>query len=64
MFNRCENTNGVLLAVPGWANVHPLLKVIPMEMDLVGLIQADRQNIHGEWLLCLEKKCKGELYDV
>ena len=27
VFNRCENTNDVLLAIPGWANVHPLLKV-------------------------------------
>lgn len=32
-FNRCENTNDVLLAIPGWANVHPLLKVIPVEWD-------------------------------
>lgn len=31
VFNRCENTNDVLLAVPGWANVHPMLKVLPME---------------------------------
>lgn len=23
VFNRCENTNDVLLAIPGWANVHP-----------------------------------------
>lgn len=33
MFNRCENTNDVLLAISGWANVHPLLKVIPVEWD-------------------------------
>lgn len=31
VFNRCENSNDVLLAIPGWANVHPLLKVIPVE---------------------------------
>ena len=31
VFNRCENTNDVLLAIPGWAKVHPLLKVIPVE---------------------------------
>lgn len=30
IFNRCENSNDVLLAIPGWANVHPLLKVIPV----------------------------------
>ena len=31
IFNRCENTNDILLAMSGWANVHPLLKVIPVE---------------------------------
>ena len=33
VFNRCENTNDALLAIPSWANVHPLLKVIPVEWD-------------------------------
>lgn len=33
VFNRCENSNDILLAIPGWANVHPLLKVIPVEWD-------------------------------
>lgn len=32
-FNRCENSNDVLLAIPGWANIHPLLKVIPVEWE-------------------------------
>ena len=33
VFNRCENSSDVLLAIPGWANVHPLLKIIPVEWD-------------------------------
>ncbi|MDO4941706.1 MAG: LysR family transcriptional regulator [Lachnospiraceae bacterium] len=33
IFNRCENGNYVLLAIPGWTNVHPLLKVIPVEWE-------------------------------
>ena len=33
IFNRCENSNDVLLAIPGWASVHPLLKVIPVEWE-------------------------------
>lgn len=33
IFNKCENGNDVLLAIPGWANVHPLLKVIPVEWE-------------------------------
>lgn len=33
IFNRCESSNAVLLAIPGWANVHPLLKVIPVNWE-------------------------------
>ena len=33
VFNRCENSNDVLLAISGWASVHPLLKVIPVEWE-------------------------------
>ncbi|MGG7160713.1 LysR family transcriptional regulator [Clostridium baratii] len=33
IFNHCENSRDVLLAIPGWANVHPLLKVIPVEWE-------------------------------
>lgn len=33
IFNRCENSNHVLLTIPGWADVHPLLKVIPVEWE-------------------------------
>lgn len=32
-FNRCENSSDVLLAISGWASVHPLLKVIPVEWE-------------------------------
>ncbi len=31
VFNRCENSNDILLAIPMWANVHPLLKAIPVD---------------------------------
>lgn len=33
VFNRCENTNDILMAVGVWAGVHPLLKVIPVEWE-------------------------------
>lgn len=33
VFNRCENGNYVLLAISGWASVHPLLKIIPVEWE-------------------------------
>lgn len=31
VLNRCENSNDLLLAIPGWANVHPLLKLLPVD---------------------------------
>lgn len=33
IFNRCENGSDILMAIPGWENVHPLLKVIPVEWE-------------------------------
>lgn len=33
IFNRCENSNDVLLCIEPWAMVHPLLKVIPVDWD-------------------------------
>lgn len=33
IFNRCENNNDVLMTVENWVNVHPLLKIIPVEWD-------------------------------
>lgn len=31
IFNRCENSNEILMAVENWKNAHPLLKIIPVE---------------------------------
>lgn len=33
VFNQCENNNVLLMAVPIWQSVHPLLKIIPVEWD-------------------------------
>lgn len=33
VFNRCENSNNVLLAIENWSGVHPLIKIIPVEWD-------------------------------
>ena len=33
IFNSCENSNDILMAFSGWSNVHPLLKIIPVEWD-------------------------------
>ncbi len=32
-FNRCENSNNLLMAVDPWDTAHPLLKLIPVEWD-------------------------------
>ena len=33
VFNRCENSNDILMAVQSWESVHPLLKMIPVEWE-------------------------------
>ena len=33
VFNRCENDDVLLMAVPIWENVHPLLKILPVDWD-------------------------------
>lgn len=33
VFNQCENNNALLMAVPIWQSVHPLLKIIPVKWD-------------------------------
>lgn len=32
-FNRCENSNDVLLAIKSWESVHPLMKLIPVNWN-------------------------------
>ena len=33
VFNQCEHENALLMAVPQWDGVHPLLKIRPVEWD-------------------------------
>jgi DNA-binding transcriptional LysR family regulator len=33
VFNRCENTDSLMIAVPQWKRVHPLLKLIPVQWN-------------------------------
>lgn len=32
-FNQCENSNNLMISIDNWANVHPLLKVLPVDWD-------------------------------
>ena len=65
VFNRCENTNDVLLAIPGWANVHPLLKVIPVEWEHTipyGILHSHRPSPTVRLFLDTAKTVRQELY--
>lgn len=33
VFNQCENNNGIIMTIENWANVHPLLKIIPVDWN-------------------------------
>lgn len=64
VFNRCENGNDVLLAIPGWANVHPMLKVIPVEWDYsipYGLLHSPKPSQTVEKFLSAVQLSKNQL---
>lgn len=59
IFNRCENSDDILLAISGWANVHPLLKVIPVDWDYsipYGLLHSPKPTPTVKELLIAAKK--------
>ena len=65
VLNRCENSNNVLLAIPGWENVHPLLRVIPMEWDYTipyGILHSPHPTPHVQRFLDAAKAFRSELY--
>lgn len=33
VFNQCESSNDILIGFDKWANVHPLLRIVPIEWD-------------------------------
>ena len=49
VFNSCENGNNLLMAVPTWRDVHPLLKIIPVDWDFTmpfGLLHSPQPAPH------------------
>ncbi len=65
VFNRCESTNDVLLAISGWASVHPLLKVLPVEWDYsipYGILHAPEPSPVVQRFLDVAKVVGKELY--
>lgn len=54
VFNRCQNSNDILMAIDAWSSVHPLLKIIPVEWDYCipyGLLHSDKPSENVEKLL-------------
>ena len=47
-FNKCENNNCVLMAIENWKYVHPLLKILPMDLSLIHISMCirDRYFLH------------------
>lgn len=35
VFNHCANENKIMLAIPEWKNIHPMLKIIPVNWDYI-----------------------------
>lgn len=65
VFNRCENSNDMLLAMRGWANVHPLLRVIPVDWDYsipYGILHAPDPSPTVQRFLQAVREVAGELY--
>lgn len=63
VFNRCENSNDVLLAIKNWESVHPLMKIIPVEWDYsipFGLLYAQEPSPKVKNLLAATKKAVEE----
>lgn len=49
VFNQCENSNDVLMAFDMWENVHPLLKILPVEWNYeipFGLLYSPNPSEH------------------
>lgn len=63
IFNRCENSNDILLAIPSWANVHPFMKVIPVDWDYsipYGLLHSPKPSPTVRDFLIAAKKAVSE----
>lgn len=65
VLNRCENSNDLLLAIPGWANVHPLLKLLPVDWNYsipYGILHSPTPSPTVQRFLDAAKEVGKELY--
>lgn len=59
IFNQCENNNSVLMAVGNWSNIHPLMRIIPVEWEYkmpYGLLYSKNPSSKVKVLLNIIKK--------
>lgn len=59
IFNQCENSKDVLLAVKNWEGIHPLMKIIPVEWNYeipFGLLHSPKPSKKVKKLLEATKK--------
>lgn len=59
VFNQCESSNDVLLGFGKWGNVHPLLRIVPIEWDYTipfGILHSPNPSPHvSEFLKAVSK---------
>lgn len=59
IFNHCEEKNDVLLAIKNWENVHPLIRIIPIDWTYeipFGLLYSGNPSEKVKRLLAATKK--------
>lgn len=62
VFNQCENSNDLLMCIDNWANVHPLLKVLPVDWEYTiqfGLLHSPKPSETVKRFLNAVKQIKG-----
>lgn len=59
IFNKCENTNNILMAVQSWDQIHPMLKIIPVDWPYkipFGIMYSPMPEKHVyAWIKAVEK---------
>ncbi len=66
IFNRCDASNEILIAVPLWAEVHPFLKLLPVDWEHsipYGLLHSPEPSPTVECFLDAAKSIERELFD-
>ena len=61
VFNRCENSNEVLLAIKSWESIHPLIKIIPVNWKYAmpfGLLYSNEPSDKVKRLISVIEKIK------